>query len=217
MATPPEASPITPPAGTRWLWVVQIAASICLLLIGLLLTGLVVWSWSEKGGGAAVALLVLLALTLVPYVLILAWLRGKAQRKALALAATTGWAGLIGAVIGGMTISGDLGGGLVISVPQILLLVGTYRAHAGIRQRTSDRRKLTEGAPRWSYLGLLAFLGWFSLVVGPPGGMHSRIPANAASAVSSLRTINTAEVTYASTYDHGFTPSLATLGPPPQA
>jgi hypothetical protein len=29
-----------------------------------------------------------------------------------------------------------------------------------------------------------------------------------------LRTINTAEINYASTYGHGFSPSLAALGPP---
>ncbi len=45
-----------------------------------------------------------------------------------------------------------------------------------------------------------------------PNLLRSRIAANEASAVGSLRTINTAEVTYASTYpDHGFT-DLKTLG-----
>jgi hypothetical protein len=37
--------------------------------------------------------------------------------------------------------------------------------------------------------------------------------ASQASAVGSLRTINTAEITYASTYNHGYSSSLATLGP----
>src|SRR5512136_2177686 len=45
-----------------------------------------------------------------------------------------------------------------------------------------------------------------------PNLLRSRIAANEASAVGSLRTINTAEVTYASTYpDQGFT-DLKTLG-----
>ncbi len=45
-----------------------------------------------------------------------------------------------------------------------------------------------------------------------PNLLRSRIAANEASAVGSLRTINTAEVTYASTYpDQGFT-ALANLG-----
>lgn len=47
-----------------------------------------------------------------------------------------------------------------------------------------------------------------------PNLLRSRIAANEASAVGSLRTINTAEVTYASTYPaQGFANGLATLGP----
>ena len=46
-----------------------------------------------------------------------------------------------------------------------------------------------------------------------PNLLRSRIAANEASAVGSMRTINTAEVTYASTYPlHGFAPDLDTLG-----
>ncbi len=47
-----------------------------------------------------------------------------------------------------------------------------------------------------------------------PNLLRSRIAANEASAVGSLRTINTAEVTYASTYpDAGFAQTLTALGP----
>jgi prepilin-type N-terminal cleavage/methylation domain-containing protein len=47
-----------------------------------------------------------------------------------------------------------------------------------------------------------------------PNLLRSRIAANEASAVGSLRTINTAEVTYASTYPaNGFANNLAALGP----
>ena len=47
-----------------------------------------------------------------------------------------------------------------------------------------------------------------------PNLLRSRIAANEASAVGSLRTINTAEVTYASTYPLvGFATDLNTLGP----
>ncbi len=46
-----------------------------------------------------------------------------------------------------------------------------------------------------------------------PNLLRSRIAANETSAVGSIRAINTAEVTYASTYpDQGFTCSLAYLG-----
>jgi len=46
-----------------------------------------------------------------------------------------------------------------------------------------------------------------------PNLLRSRIAANQASAVGSLRTINTAEITYASTYNNGYSPDLISLGP----
>src|ERR1700745_1176709 len=47
-----------------------------------------------------------------------------------------------------------------------------------------------------------------------PNLLRSRIAANESSAVGSIRTLNTAEVTYASTYpDVGFTCTLSHLGP----
>jgi prepilin-type N-terminal cleavage/methylation domain-containing protein len=48
-----------------------------------------------------------------------------------------------------------------------------------------------------------------------PNLLRSRIAANEASAVGSVRTINTAQATYSSTYPSvGFADSLAKLGPP---
>jgi len=47
-----------------------------------------------------------------------------------------------------------------------------------------------------------------------PNLLRSRIAANQASAVGSLRTLNTAEITYSSTYNTGFSTSLVALGPP---
>ena len=46
-----------------------------------------------------------------------------------------------------------------------------------------------------------------------PNLLRSRIAANQASCVGSLRTINTAEVTYSTTYNIGYTSTLADLGP----
>jgi type IV pilus assembly protein PilA len=45
-----------------------------------------------------------------------------------------------------------------------------------------------------------------------PNLMRSRMAANQASAVGSLRTVSTANVTYDSTYGIGFAPTLAVLG-----
>ena len=47
-----------------------------------------------------------------------------------------------------------------------------------------------------------------------PNLLRSRIAANQASAVGSLRTINTGEVTYSSTFNSGFSATLGYLGPP---
>ena len=47
-----------------------------------------------------------------------------------------------------------------------------------------------------------------------PNLLRSRIAANQASAVGSMRTINTAEITYASTYNTGYSTTLAELAPP---
>ena len=45
-----------------------------------------------------------------------------------------------------------------------------------------------------------------------PNLLRSRMAANEASAVGSLRTINTSEVTYSSTYNTGFSATLAAMG-----
>ncbi|MBV9086377.1 MAG: prepilin-type N-terminal cleavage/methylation domain-containing protein [Acidobacteria bacterium] len=47
-----------------------------------------------------------------------------------------------------------------------------------------------------------------------PNLLRSRMAANEASAVGSLRVINTSEVTYSSTYNAGYTCTLSVLGPP---
>lgn len=47
-----------------------------------------------------------------------------------------------------------------------------------------------------------------------PNLLRSRIAANQASAIGSLRVINTAEVTFASSFGQGYTSTLAQLGPP---
>jgi type IV pilus assembly protein PilA len=47
-----------------------------------------------------------------------------------------------------------------------------------------------------------------------PNLLRAKIAANQASAVGSLRTISSAEETFSSTYNDGFTPTLAQLGGP---
>lgn len=46
-----------------------------------------------------------------------------------------------------------------------------------------------------------------------PNLIRARMAANQAAAVSNLKTIEAAEITYAVTYNHGYTATLAELGP----
>jgi type IV pilus assembly protein PilA len=52
------------------------------------------------------------------------------------------------------------------------------------------------------------------VAIAVPNFMRARMSANEAAAASYVRTITTASVVYNSTYDNGFPPSLAVLGPP---
>jgi type IV pilus assembly protein PilA len=66
-------------------------------------------------------------------------------------------------------------------------------------------------------------LGYISLLFIPiiaaiaiPNLLRARVSANEAAAAATVRTINTAQITYSSQYpDHGYAPDLATLGPGP--
>lgn len=52
------------------------------------------------------------------------------------------------------------------------------------------------------------------VAIAVPNYLRARMSANEAAAASYVRTITTASVVYSSTYDNGFPPSLAVLGPP---
>ena len=51
--------------------------------------------------------------------------------------------------------------------------------------------------------------------IAVPNFLRSRVAANQASAIESLRVIATGEVTYATTFGTGYSTTLAALGPPP--
>jgi type II secretory pathway pseudopilin PulG len=66
-------------------------------------------------------------------------------------------------------------------------------------------------------------LGYFGVALIPlmiiaaiaiPNLLRARIAANQASAVGSLRTLNTAAITYATAYNKGYPASISALGPP---
>jgi prepilin-type N-terminal cleavage/methylation domain-containing protein len=77
-----------------------------------------------------------------------------------------------------------------------------------------DRRLSIRG---FSILELLIVIGVILVVaaLAIPSLLHSKMAANEASAVSSLRTIATVEIPYQTTYSIGYAPTLISLGLPP--
>jgi hypothetical protein len=80
----------SPLAETRWVWAVRIAAGISIFFIALALRSLAMWLWRANAAVPATAMPAPIALTPIPYLLVLVWLRGKSLRMGLALAASTG-------------------------------------------------------------------------------------------------------------------------------
>jgi type IV pilus assembly protein PilA len=120
--------------------------------------------------------------------------------------------------------SGKAIASLVLGIFPVIPLVGSILAIVfGHTARTEIRRsagRLTGDGLALAGL-ILGYIGAallpFILIVAAiviPNLLQSKIAANQASAVASLRTINICEVTYSSTYNQGFSRSLANLGPP---
>jgi prepilin-type N-terminal cleavage/methylation domain-containing protein len=75
---------------------------------------------------------------------------------------------------------------------------------------------MKKSAQGFSLIELLIVVAIILIIaaIAIPNLLRSRIAANQASAVGSLRTLNTAEITYLSTYNVGFTATLSYLAPP---
>jgi len=93
----------------------------------------------------------------------------------------------------------------------VLAVILGHRAR-GLIRRNADRLR----GGRIATIGLvLGYVGLACVIVFliPPSDPN-RVIANQAVTVGSLRIINTAAITYATAYNHGFPPNLDALGPP---
>jgi prepilin-type N-terminal cleavage/methylation domain-containing protein len=83
-------------------------------------------------------------------------------------------------------------------------------------QRFSKRESASKQQAGFSLIELLIVVAIILIIaaIAIPNMLRSRISANEASAIQSLRTLTTVNHNYNSTYGVGYAPSLAALGPP---
>jgi len=214
MAIPPETLLAAKPIDTRWLWAVRI-----LTLLS------AVWLWAlllaKMGYEHYLGTLILALPAALLYLRILWRLRAKTRNKGLALAVVVGSVGIIWGLLmlwGMATDPCDSGlrgvafAGL-FAISQMALIPSAIKAHLA-RKRQGDEKPTfgTDIFRRALYVGFPLLL-WVGIAI--PNALRTRLQAGQASAVGMMRTINTNEITYASTYTSGYSPTLGALGPPP--
>lgn len=204
MTSLPQAPSTAPVASRRWL---RAVAGAGLLSIVLIWAAFLASSPSEDLPGIAT---VPLALPLWgPYLLVLGHLRWGKRKKALAWAVALGSTAFVMAAFLLPEVADDVGTRACLELfglMQAALVASAIKAYQTLGWEAGDTRTLAV-----RLLLLLPFLA-FSVAIA------TRVPpemrAGRASVTSNLRTINTAAVTYCSTYENGYPASLAVLGAP---
>ncbi len=154
------------------------------------------------------------------------WLRSKPGKQRPGLAAVAGWAGVAaGLLIGILELHqmyadndwedwGLAGISIPFALGQLALALCATRAY----------RLMPRGTPQKPWRASLENVSWvvvygllFLLTVpGWRGSWHTYGVGDGPHPVADLRDINTALVSYASTYGKGYPPNLKVLGPPPK-
>jgi type IV pilus assembly protein PilA len=214
-----------------WIWVVRGGAVASAVVLAQPLWWQMQAVWVHQYQTNLLTLLFLLALVLVNVVVV--WglrnaLYAAARESSLAMRAALG-ASVCVFVYGVMGITRVLSSTTVIRAdstppgiwsllfPAFLLVLPVASAAIAIRvyylmkPEPGDKRTLAKGYGGAIFCLFLTALFMPNLIDG-----HHRGSRNEASAVGSLRSINTSEVTYASTYGKSFSPTLAAIGPPAQ-
>jgi hypothetical protein len=194
----------------RWLWVVRILTLLSLLV-----------SLVSLGIGDPVVVVFVAPLYLA---ILVGLVPKKWQKTALAWAVGMGTIGFVislvgvGAVLGGGFRDLSLWGKVLAIVvalgltPQAALVGSAIKAYYALGREAGDTKQLARAVLGPAVFVVIIVLLLVLATMNPP--TRSRDVVNQASAVGSLRTINTAEITYAETYKTGYSPSLGALGPP---
>ncbi len=204
--------------GSRWLWALRILTGLFLLLATLPSFMLL----HPRSGKWIVdeAVFAFLALPAF-YALALWFLRGNPPHKfglALVVGSGTLWvllclAGIVALLFEIRSSRLDWEGLwnlLAILAVQVTYSVMGARVYFRLGRNWAEWGRLASGLA--VAVLVVAFLAWnLPYALRSHRGGYGLMP----SPIGSLRTINTAEITYASTYDGGFSPNLAVLGPPP--
>jgi hypothetical protein len=195
--------------------IAALASVLCLVGGGL-------WLYDPYDESGAVAYSIVLFPAFLGYIGVMVGLRGRTVKQALALGLGLGsLAFLILFLVALIIIS--LSGpeplrieafewvvlGCVVTT-QAVLVGSAIKAYDTLPRQAGDKATL------WLGLGGAAVLAaiFAYLAITVPSLVRSKIAANQAAAVGSLRTINIAESTYTREYKAGYSPTLAALGKP---